>query len=129
MLDPSIKQLATGKNFATICVNLPNGQIASHVMWIDATDEHVLMNTEVHRAKYRALEANPNVTVTIWNADNPYQYGEVRGTLAGEVRGAEARAHIDALAQKYTGGDYDNPIQSERVILQIVPERQRTQGL
>ena len=102
MLDPSIKQLATSKNFGTFCVNLPNGQIASHVMWVDATDEHLLINTEVHRAKYRAVEANPNVTVTVWNAENPYQYGEVRGTVAGEVRGPEARAHIDSLAQKYT---------------------------
>ena len=36
MLDPSIKQLATSKNFGTFCVTLPNGQIASHVMWVDA---------------------------------------------------------------------------------------------
>ena len=98
-------------------------------MWVDATDDHLLINTEVHRAKYRAVEANPSVTVTVWNAQNPYEYGEVRGTVAGEVRGPEARAHIDSLAQKYTGADYGNPIQSERVILQIVPERQRTQGL
>ena len=51
-------------------------------MWVDATDDHLLINTEVHRAKYRAVEANPNVTVTVWNAENPYQYGEVRGTVA-----------------------------------------------
>jgi PPOX class probable F420-dependent enzyme len=129
MLDPSIKQLATAKNFAAMCVNLPNGQIASHVMWVDATDEHLLINTEVHRAKYRAIEADPRVTVTVWNAENPYQYGEVRGTVASEVRGDAARAHIDTLARKYTGADYSNTVQSERVILQIVPERQRTMGL
>jgi hypothetical protein len=83
----------------------------------------------VHRAKYRAVEADPNVTVTVWNAENPYQYGEVRGRVVSEVRGEQARAHIDSLAQKYTGADYTNVIQSERVILQIAPERQRTQGL
>ena len=44
-----------------------------------------------------------------------------------EGRGPATRG--DALAQKYTGADYSNPIQSERVILQILPERQRTQGL
>ena len=31
-------------------------------------DDHVLINTEVHRAKYKAISANPNVTVTIWVA-------------------------------------------------------------
>ena len=37
-------------------------------MWVDADDDHVLINTEVHRAKYKAISANPNVTVTIWGS-------------------------------------------------------------
>ena len=31
---------------------------------------------------------------------------------------------INRLSQKYTGHDYTNPIQSERVTLRIAPERQ-----
>jgi PPOX class probable F420-dependent enzyme len=130
MLDPAITALAsTGQNFATICFHLPDGVIGSHVMWVDADDEHVLINTEVHRAKYKAIQADPSVTVTIWNKDNPYQYAEVRGTVVGEVRGPAARANIDALSVRYTGHEYSNPIQSERVILQIAPVRQRSNGL
>jgi PPOX class probable F420-dependent enzyme len=129
MLDPVIRDLARGKNFGSISFHLPNGSIATHVMWVDADDEHVVINTEVHRAKYKAMEANPNVTVTVWSAENPYAYAEVRGTVAGEVRGPAARAGIDALSQKYTGVDYQGDIVSERVILQIAPIRQRTQGL
>ncbi len=135
MLDPTIKALATsGRNFATICFHLPaegtgRGQIGSHVMWVDATDEHVLINTEVHRFKYRAIQADPDVTVTVINAENPYVYGEVRGRVAGEVRGPDARAHIDALSQRYTGSVYKGAIQSERVILQIEPVRQRQWGV
>jgi PPOX class probable F420-dependent enzyme len=129
MLDPVIRDLARGKNFGSISFHLPNGSIATHVMWVDADDEHVLINTEVHRAKYKAMEANPNVTLTVWSSDNPYAYAEVRGTVAGEVRGPAARASIDTLSQKYTGVDYQGDIESERVILQIAPVRQRTQGL
>lgn len=130
MLDPAIKELAsTGPNFGTVCVQLPSGDIASHVMWVDADDEHVMFNTEVHRAKFKAIEANPRVTMTIWKADNPYTYAEVRGRVAETVTGDEARAHIDTLAQRYLGTDYANPIQSERVIVKIVPERQRSQNL
>ena len=130
MLDPAIRDLASkGANFATICFHLPGGQIASHVMWVDADDEHIRINTEVHRAKYRAIEQNPSVTVTVWNKENPYQYGEVRGTVVGEVRGPEARANIDALSQRYTGNLYGNAIESERVILKIAPDRQRSMGL
>jgi PPOX class probable F420-dependent enzyme len=127
MLDPKIRELATsGKNFGTICVHLADGSIGSHVMWVDADDEHVLINTEIHRLKYKAMQANPKVTVTVWDAANPYEYAEVRGAVTGEVGGAEARAHIDALSRRYIGTDYQNPIQSERVILQITPDRQRT---
>jgi PPOX class probable F420-dependent enzyme len=129
MLVEKIKELAQAKNFGAISVHLPDGTIATHVMWVDATDQHLLINTEVHRAKYRAVEKNPSVTVTVWDHENPYRYGEVRGRVVGEVRGAEARAHIDTLSHKYTGKDYAAQIQSERVILQIAPDRQRARNL
>jgi PPOX class probable F420-dependent enzyme len=129
MLEPAIRELATGANFGTISVQLPNGQIATHVMWVDANDEELLVNTEVHRAKYKAIQQHPDVTVTVWDQSNPYRYAEVRGRVVGEVRGDEARAHIDALSQRYLGRDYEPPIQSERVILRVRPLRQRANGL
>ncbi len=129
MLDPVIRDLARGKNFGSISFHLPNGSIATHLMWVDADDEHVLINTEIHRAKYSSIRANSNVTVAIWSSENSYAYGEVRGTVSGEVRGPAARAHIDSLAQKYTGANYTGEIVSERAILQIAPVRQRTMGL
>lgn len=129
MLEPAIRDFARGKHFGTISFHLPDGQIGTHVMWVDADDDHILINTEVHRAKYKAVVANPNVTVAIWDDANAYRYAEVRGTVVGEVRGPEARAHIDACSQRYTGVDYQGEITSERVILQIAPVRQRSQGL
>jgi PPOX class probable F420-dependent enzyme len=128
MLDPVIRDFARAKNFGSISFHLPDGAIGTHVMWVDADDDHVLINTEVHRAKYKAISADPNVTVTIWGTD-PYKYVEVRGTVSGEIRGPQARAHIDALSQRYTSADYSSTIQSERVILQISPARTRTNGL
>lgn len=130
MLEPAIRDLAnTGKNFGTISVVLPNGQIATHVMWVDADDDQLLLNTEIHRAKYKAVQQHPEVTVTIWDATNPYRYAEVRGKVSGEVRGDTARTHIDTLSQRYLGHDYSAPIQSERVVLRITPVRQRANGL
>ena len=65
------------------------------------------------------------MTVTVWKADRPYEYVEVRGNVVETVRGQTARDHIDALAQKYQGNDYKGKIESERVILKIRPDRQR----
>lgn len=129
MLDPVIRDFAKGRNFGSISFHLPNGAIGTHLMWVDADDEHVLINTEVHRTKYKAMQADPNVTVTIWSSENSYVYAEVRGTVTGEVRGPQARASIDDLSQKYNGTPYQPEIKSERVILQITPTRQRSQGL
>ncbi len=125
MIEPAVKQLATAQNYASLAFHLPDGAIGNHVMWVDATDDHILINTEVHRLKYRSIAANPQVTVTVWDAKSPYLYAEVRGRVTSEVRGPDARTHIDALAQRYQGTDYQGEIQSERVILQITPDRQR----
>jgi len=49
----------------------------------------------------------------------------VRGRVAETVHGPEARAHIDALSQKYEGKDHrPEAIQSERTILRIAPDVQ-----
>lgn len=130
MLDPAIKELASvGSNFGTVCVQLPSGAIASHVMWVDADDDHMIFNTEVHRAKFRALEPGSHVTMTVWKQDDAYAYAEVRGRVVETIAGPEARAHIDHLAQRYMGRDYPNEVQSERVIVKVAPDRQRAQNL
>jgi PPOX class probable F420-dependent enzyme len=125
-VEPGIRDLAREANFAAFTVLLRSGQPMTHVMWVDADDDHVLINTEVHRAKYEAVRRDPRVTVTIWKRDDPYRFAEVRGRVVETVTGPEAREHIDALSRKYRNRDYDEAnIGSERVILRIAPDRQR----
>ena len=127
MIDATVKELATGKNFAALTTLFGDGHPQTQIMWVDADDEHVLINTEVHRQKYKNVQRDPRVTVTVFDAANPYHYAEVRGRVVEEVRGDAARTHIDDLSDKYMGAPYGAPIQSERVILKILPDSQRTQ--
>ena len=124
MIDDAVKELAKGANFAALTTLLPSGQPQTNVMWVDCDDEHVLINTEIGRQKFRDVEADPRVTVAIWDAANPYHYAEVRGRVTATVVGEEARSHLDEVSRRYTGGPYQNPIGSDRVILRITPERQ-----
>jgi len=124
MLDDKVKEIAKGANYAIVTTVMPDGTPQTLPLWIDADDEHLLINTEVHRQRYKNVQHNPKVTVLLLEDGNWYGYAEVRGHLVGEVRGQEARDHIDALSRKYQGTDYGNPIQSERVILKIAPDRQ-----
>ena len=125
MLEEGVRQLAKERNFAVLTTLLPDGQPMSHVMWIDCDDEHVVINTETHRQKVKNIRRDPRVTVTIWDAGDPYRYAEVRGEVVETVAGPEARAHIDELSMKYNCHEYRNQIQSERLILRIKPLRQR----
>jgi PPOX class probable F420-dependent enzyme len=124
MLNDEIKALAKAKNVAVLTTLMPDGQPQSQVMWVDADDDHILINTEIHRQKFKNIERDARATVTIIAADNPYRYAEVRGTVVEIVRGDPARAHIDELSMKYTGKPYGAEVQSERVVLKIAPTRQ-----
>jgi PPOX class probable F420-dependent enzyme len=127
VVDDEVKRLAQGKNYGAFTTMLASGQPMTHVMWVDADDKYVLINTEIHRQKYKNIGHDPRVAIAIWDSENPYHYAEVRGRVVGEVTGPAARAHIDQLSEKYMGTPYSAPITSERVILQIAPDRQRVQ--
>jgi PPOX class probable F420-dependent enzyme len=124
-LHPTTLELAGGKNYAAISTLLPGGEIQTQIIWVGTDGERLVVNTEVHRAKYKNVEKDPRITLCIRDEQNPYRYAEVRGKVVETVSGQQARDHIDELAQKYFGTPYppDN-IKSERVMLWIVPDRQ-----
>ncbi|MDQ4142274.1 MAG: PPOX class F420-dependent oxidoreductase [Actinomycetota bacterium] len=124
-IEQGVKDLAQGANHAAFTTVLKSGQPMTHVVWVDCDDEHILINTEIHRAKFKNVQNDPRVAVAIIDKDDPYRYAEVRGRVTETVGGDRARKHIDELSEKYTGGPYANEIQSQRVVLKIVPDRQR----
>ena len=122
MLKPETVAMATGQNFAMFTTLRPDGHPASQVMWVDADDDCLLINTEKHRRKYANVCRDPRVTITIWDLKNPYSYLEIRGVVEQIIDGPPARAHIDALSERYFGRPYDGTqIESERAILRIRP--------
>lgn len=129
MVDERVKELTQGPNFATLTTFTPTGELQTNVMWVHSDDEHILMNTETGRDKFRNVRKNPRVSVAVWDQNMPYRYVQVRGRVVDTVTGPEARAHIDELSMKYNGTPYsDEWITTERVILKILPERQRAFG-
>jgi PPOX class probable F420-dependent enzyme len=125
-IDPEVRELAQGKNLAAFTTLGQGGLPMTHLMWVDCDDDHILLNTEVHRGKYRNVLADARVAVMIMDAGNDQRYADVSGRVVDRIAGPEARAHIDRLAERYMGQPF-NPalIHSERVILRIEPDRQR----
>lgn len=118
-IDADLKAMAQAKNFAALTTLMPDGQPQTQIMWVHADDDHLLMNTEPGRQKFRNIQADPRVTVTVFDAENPYTYVEGRGRVVQSEAGDVGRADIDELAQKYLGTPYGAPIQTERVKLRI----------
>ena len=58
----------TSPRFSTL---LPSGQIQTHVVWVDCDDDHIVINTEVALRKFKNVQADPRVTVTVWDGKNP----------------------------------------------------------
>jgi len=100
-LDEDVTRLARGKNLATVVTLMPSGQPQALLTWVDADDEHVLINTEPQRQRARNIARDPRITVLIHGEDSQ-DWAEVRGHVAGTVDGDEARRHIDELSCKYT---------------------------
>jgi PPOX class probable F420-dependent enzyme len=129
-LDEDTIRLAKGKNLATVVTLMPGGQPQALLTWVDTDGEHILVNTEPTRQRYRNVTRDPRITVLIHSADNPWDWSEVRGHVAQTVRGGDARRHIDELSRKYTGQDYQRPVGPEgRVILKVAPDKINTPKL
>jgi PPOX class probable F420-dependent enzyme len=126
-LNEDIARLAKGKNFATVVTLMPDGQPQAQLTWIDADDEHLLVNTEPQRQRVKNLARDPRITVLIPASDNPWDWVEVRGHVVDTVTGQEAREHTDKLSRKYLGTEYPNPIgQQGRIILKIAADKVNT---
>lgn len=124
-LHPETVRLARDRNFGAITTLLPDGSIQTHPIWVHTDGERVVVNTETHREKFKNVERDPRVTLTIRDEENPYRYAEVRGHVSETVTGQRARDHIDELAHKYIEKPYPpEDIKSERVMLWITPSRQ-----
>jgi PPOX class probable F420-dependent enzyme len=128
-LDEDAVRLAKGKNHATVVTLMPDGQPQALLTWVDTDGEHILVNTEPQRQKSRNLARDPRVTVLIRAEDNAHDWAEIRGHVAGTITGDEARRHIDELARKYTGKDYQATVGPEgRVIFKIAADKVNTSG-
>lgn len=120
------EDLLVEKSTNTILTTLyPDGLPHMSVVWIDyAPDRNrILVNTERGRRKEKNVRQDPRVGLLAPDPDDWYRWLSVAGEV-DTVTTDGARDHIDALARRYLGTDtYPNPIENERVIIEIAPER------
>jgi len=93
LLSEKQKALLKGLNFGVVSTVDSGGRLQTSVVWVDTDGEHVVFNTTNHRAKGRNLRGNPDISISVWDNDDPYKYFEVEGEAELDEEGANE--HID----------------------------------
>jgi len=123
-LDKTALKLIEGKNFAFLAIVLPDGSPHVTPVWIDHEADFVLINTAVGRVKQKHTTKGKQVSVSVADQDNMYERITIQGRVVEQTQSG-ADAHIDKLANKYTGAKkYERSSPTEkRVIIKIEPLR------
>ncbi len=124
VLDKKTIAMASGPNYAAFTTLFKDGSPQTHIMWVDTDGEYLLINTEIHRAKYLNTTNDQRVNVMIWKHDDTFKFVEVRGKVIGEIKDEEAFDNIQKLSNKYWDKPYPFPVQTERIVLKIKAERE-----
>lgn len=110
-------------SFGHLAVVLEDGRPHVTPVWIgyDTDRDRLLVNSKRGRRKVAAVEADPRVSVSVVDADDPYCRLTVLGTVT-EVTEEGAAEDIDALARRYTGSSYSRHGDRSRVSIWIRPD-------
>ena len=128
-LSPEVRALFEGKNFAHLSVNRKDGTILSAVLWVHTDGDDLVVNSAEGRAWPAALRREGGATLSIHNAETPYEFAAVTAKLTGDTHeGADDT--IDALAKKYMDVDsypFRQPGE-QRITFNLTPERVSYRG-
>jgi len=121
-LNDEIRRLLDGRHFAVLATLNPDGGPQTSAMWVGREDDEVLFSTVAGRRKHRNLERDRRLSVTILDADDPYNYVELRGraTIEEDV----GRAFDTGLSWKDDERDPDpDPPGAVRLIIRMTVDK------
>jgi len=125
--DSEVQKLLSEPNYAVVSTINPDGSVLSTIAWISDDDGTVAVNSAKGRKWPTNLERDPRITALVYEAGNPYNFVEIRGTASGSTEGADE--HINALTKKYIGQD-EYPFRQpgeQRIKFVIAPDHIRHQ--
>jgi PPOX class probable F420-dependent enzyme len=121
-LTPEDLALLRGTNFGQLVTLNPDGSPQVTVLWVDADDGHVLVNTAEGRTKDRNLRRDPRAAVSVVDDADWYRWISITGIVVERVTGPRAEDHIDALSRRYDGEPWTPMPGQVRVLYRIRPD-------
>lgn len=105
-LPKELKVAIDNNAFCAISTHIPNGEVQTHLMWIDYKDNQLIINTEKDRKKAQNIRSNNNISLVIFHPEAMYSSWEVRGEVVEIIEDISANDHIDEVSIRYTGKPY-----------------------
>jgi PPOX class probable F420-dependent enzyme len=106
--------------FAHLATVAPDGSPNTSVMWFEWDGEVLRFTHTSTRQKFKNLQNEPRVAISIHDPENPYRYIEVRGAVEQTVPDDEVASFYKSLQHRY-GQDYEITDAPTRVILTVRP--------
>lgn len=107
----------------------PDGEPQSNPVWFDWDGEHVKFSQTKTRQKYRNVQRDPRIALSLVDPENPYRYLEIRGEVT-KIEDDPDLDFINAMSKKYFGIDeYPNHQPGdERVVVYVKPRHTTQMG-
>jgi PPOX class probable F420-dependent enzyme len=123
VLNDEIRRLLDGPNFAVLATLNPDGGPQTSAMWLGRDGDDVLFSTVAGRRKHKNLLRDPRASVVVLDAEDPYNYVELRGRVTSMDEDV-GRAFDTGLSWKYDGKDPDpDRPGAVRLILRMTVDR------
>ncbi len=110
------------RSFAHVATIGRDGDPQSSPVWFEWDGTHIKFSLTTGRQKYRNLQRDKRISLSILDPQDPYRYIEIRGEL-DEIEPDPDIVFISRMAKKYKGLDVYpwHRVGDERVIMKIRP--------
>jgi PPOX class probable F420-dependent enzyme len=129
VIPENYKDLLDTNALAHVATIGPNGEPQNNPVWFGWDGTHLRFSQTKGRQKYRNMQREPRVALSIVDPANPYRYLEIRGVVE-RIDDDSSLDFINSMAKKYIGQDrypWHQP-GDERVVIVVRPEHTSQMG-
>jgi PPOX class probable F420-dependent enzyme len=128
-IPPTHADILDSKALVHVATIGPDGKPQNNPVWFGWDGTYVLFSQTTGRQKYKNLQQNKSVALSIVDPANDYRYLEIRGTVADIVDDPD-NAFINSMAKKYIDQDvypWHQP-GDHRVVVKVLPDKTTQMG-
>jgi PPOX class probable F420-dependent enzyme len=113
----NLRDLLENPNYGSLGTVRPDGTVQVNPMWFELEGDRLLFTHTTARQKFRNLQANPSMSLSVFDPANPFRYIEVRGRLVDVTADPEGEFYV-RLGKRYgNAGQEAPPDKADRVVL------------